>query len=208
TGDNADKLIDGTDPQNSSPTNVFTTPSQCNPACSISNADKLTTAMSQDPAEDDGAGLHFPSFEPPTQLFGLLVGKDVTLIEFDAGTLQASAGLDITIGPFPAGPVPVSIIVGGSFGVEGHFAIGYSTRGIRLAVKGLTDDDVANDSFFNVTGLLFDGVFFDDVNAAGDDVPEIRLTAEIHAGAEVDIVIASAGVIVGLKATVDLNLHG
>jgi Ca2+-binding RTX toxin-like protein len=207
TGDNADKLIDGTDPQNSSPTNVFTTPSQCNPACSISNADKLTTAMSQDPAEDDGAGLHFPSFEHPTQLFGLLVGKDVTLIEFDAGTLQASAGLDITIGPFPAGPVPVSIIVGGSFGVEGHFAIGYSTRGIRLAVKALTDDDTSNDGFFNVTGLLFDGVFFDDLNAAGDDVPEIRLIAEIHAGAEVDIVIASAGVIVGLKATVDLNLH-
>jgi Ca2+-binding RTX toxin-like protein len=205
TGDNADKLIDHGDESN--PTNVFTTPSQCTPSCSISNGGAFTTAMAQDPAEDDGAGLHFPAFEQPKQLFGLLVGKDVTLIEFDAGTLRASAGLDITIGPFPAGPVPVSIIVGGSFGVEGHFAIGYSTRGIRLAVKALTDDDVANDSFFNVTGLLFDGVFFDDVNAAGDDVPEIRLTAEIHAGAEVDIVIASAGVIVGLKATVDLNLH-
>ena len=38
-------------------------------------------------------------------------------------------------------------------------------------------------------------------------MPEIRLTAEVHAGAEVSIVIASAGVLVGIRATVDLNLH-
>ena len=55
------------------------------------------------------------------------------LIEFDAGELKASFGFDISIGPFPAGPVPVSIIIGGSAGIEGHFAIGYSTRGIREA---------------------------------------------------------------------------
>ena len=57
-------------------------------------------------AETDG-GLTFPAFQDPRQLFQLLVGKDVKLIEFDAGDLSASFGFDVTIGPFPAGPVPV-----------------------------------------------------------------------------------------------------
>ena len=170
------------------------------PGASFSHADTLSHAQAE-------GGLTFPAFTDTRNLFNLLVGKDVKLIEFDAGELKASFGFDISIGPFPAGPVPVSIIIGGSAGIEGHFAIGYSTRGIREAVKGLTDDDTSNDGFFQNASLLFDGIFIDDLNAEGVDVPEIRLTAEVHAGAEVSIVIASAGVLVGIKATVDLNLH-
>ena len=193
TGDNADKLISSSG--ESASKNALT-----DPGSGISNTDALNTATSE-------GGLTFPAFQDTRQLFQLLVGKDVKLIEYDAGDLKASFGFDITIGPFPAGPVPVSIIIGGSAGIEGHFAIGYSTRGIREAVKALTDDDPSNDNFFQNASLLLDGIFIDDLNAQGVDVPEIRLTAEVHAGAEVDIVIASAGVEVGIQAAVDLNLH-
>ncbi|MEN3272149.1 MAG: hypothetical protein V7636_910, partial [Actinomycetota bacterium] len=193
TGDSANRLIDSTDESPSK--NALTDPSS-----GISNTGALDTAQSE-------GGVTFPAFTDTRNLFQLLVGKDVKLIEFDAGELKASFSFDITIGPFPAGPVPVSIIIGGSAGIEGHFAIGYSTRGIREAVKALTDDDPSNDSFFANASLLLDGIFIDDLNADGVDVPEIRLTAEVHAGAEVDIVIASAGIEVGLRATVDLNLH-
>ena len=193
TGDNADRLIDTSDESPS--LNAFNAP-----GASFSHADTLSHAQAE-------GGLTFPAFTDTRNLFNLLVGKDVKLIEFDAGELKASFGFDISIGPFPAGPVPVSIIIGGSAGIEGHFAIGYSTRGIREAVKGLTDDDTSNDGFFQNASLLFDGIFIDDLNAQGVDVPEIRLTAEVHAGAEVSIVIASAGVLVGIRATVDLNLH-
>ncbi|MCW2965427.1 MAG: hypothetical protein JWO17_2679 [Actinomycetia bacterium] len=191
TGDNADKLISSTG--ESASQNALN-------QGGISGGSDFTTAQTE-------GGLTFPAFTDTQQLFGLLVGKDVKLIEFDAGTLKASFGFDITIGPFPAGPVPVSIIIGGSAGIEGHFAIGYSTRGIREAVKSLTDDDPSNDGFFQNASLLLDGIFLDDLNAQGVDVPEIRLTAEVHAGAEVDIVIASAGVEAGIRASIDLNLH-
>jgi Ca2+-binding RTX toxin-like protein len=191
TGDNAGNLISSTG--ESASQNALT-------AGSVSNGDALSTAESQ-------GGLSFPAFADTRQLFQLLVGKDVKLIEFDAGDLSASFGFDITIGPFPAGPIPVSIIIGGSASIEGHFAIGYSTRGIREAVKSLTDDNPANDGFFQNASLLLDGIFIDDLNAQGVDVPEIRLTAEVHAGAEVDVVIASVGIEVGIQAQVDLNLH-
>ena len=191
TGDNADRLIDHGD--ESPGLNALT-------SGSISDSSDFDTAQAQ-------GGLSFPAFTDTSNLFSLLVGKDVKLIEYDAGSLKASFGFDISIGPFPAGPVPVSIIIGGSAGIEGHFAVGYSTRGIREALKALTDDDTGNDGFFQNASLLLDGIFIDDLNADGVDVPEIRLTAEVHAGAEVDIVIASAGVLVGIRATVDMNLH-
>ena len=197
TGDNADSLIASKSPAFSDSTSVL---AQAASDGHITNGGALADSSSGD------GGLTFPAFEHPTTLFSLLVGKDVKLIEFDAGNLSASFSFDITIGPFPVGPVPVSIIIGGSAGVSGHFAIGYSTRGIRQAVKNLTDP-AADHSVFSLGSLLFDGVFIDDLNADGVDVPEIELTAEVHAGAEVDIVIASAGVEAGIRATVDLNLH-
>ncbi|HEY3183270.1 MAG TPA: hypothetical protein VGJ77_10570 [Gaiellaceae bacterium] len=158
-------------------------------------------------AGHEGGGVSFPAFEHPEQLFQMLVGKDVRLIRVDLGTLRASFAFDITIGPFPAGPIPVSIVIGGSAGVEGRFAVVYTTRGIRTVVQKLTDDNPDNDDAALVADLIFQGVGLDDLDGAGTDVPEIRLWAEVHAGAAVDVKIISVGIVVGLIATVDLNLH-
>ena len=61
--------------------------------------------------------------------------------------------------------------------------------------------------FGSITGQPFSNFFLDDLNASGQDVPEIRLTVEFAAGAAVDLLIISAGVEGGVRATIDLNLH-
>ncbi|HEU5083458.1 MAG TPA: calcium-binding protein [Acidimicrobiales bacterium] len=152
-------------------------------------------------------GFSFPAFEEPSQLFGLIVGENPTLVRFDAGTLRAEVSQSFTFGPITVGPIPVSVVVSIGAAVEGRFAMGYDTKGIRQMVQNLTDDDTGNDGFFENLGVLFAGVFIDDLDAEGNDVPEIRLILEAAVGAAVDLVIVKAGVEAGVRATLDLNLH-
>ena len=139
-------------------------------------------------------GLSFPFLEDASQIFGLLVGRDATLIRWDAGTLKASAGISYDFGPIMVGPVPITITLGGEIGVEGRFAIGYDTSGIRKLLDG--GSGVA----------LFDGIFIDDLDAQGNDVPEIVFRGRVFAGASVDLVIISAGVRGGIELTFTLDL--
>src|SRR5690606_12272324 len=123
------------------------------------------------------------------------------------GPLKAEFGFSQSFGPIAVGPVPVSIVISGSASIEGRFAVGYDTKGVRQLVQMLTDDDSSNDDFLTGFGFLFNGLFLDDLNAAGQDVPEIRLVVEFAAGAAVDLVVVSAGVEGGVRATIDMNLH-
>jgi Ca2+-binding RTX toxin-like protein len=139
-------------------------------------------------------GLTFPFMDQPTQIFGLLMGKDITLIRYDFGTLQATAGFSYTFPPIFIGPVPIGIGVGGSVTIKARFAIGYDTSGLRKVLAG-------------GSGMyLFDGIFIDDLDAAGNDVPEVSFIGEVYAQAGVSLFIASAGIVAGLRITVDLNL--
>ena len=135
-------------------------------------------------------GLSFPFLDDASQVFGILVGRDATLIRWDAGTLQASAGFSYDFGPIMVGPVPITITVGGEIGVKGRFAIGYDTSGIRQLLDG--GSGVA----------LFDGIFIDDLDAQGNDVPEITFFGKVFVAASVDLVIVSAGVHRGHRAHV------
>jgi Ca2+-binding RTX toxin-like protein len=141
-------------------------------------------------------GLSFPFMNSASNIFMLLMGKDVTLVRWDAGSLRASAGVSYSFGPIMVGPVPITIGISGSIAVEGHFAMGYDTSGLR---KALTAGGSAVD--------LFDGIFIDDLDASGLDVPEIRLNGTVAVNAGVDAVVVAAGVEGGIRLTVDLNLN-
>ena len=139
-------------------------------------------------------GLTFPFLDNPSQIFGLLMGQDITLVRYDFGPLEASAGFSYNFPPIMVGPVPIAIGVGGSVTVRGRFAVGYDTSGLRKVLSG-------------ASGIyLFDGIFIDDLDANGVDVPEISFIGEVYAQAGVTIGIATAGIVAGLRITVDLNL--
>ena len=98
-------------------------------------------------------GLTFPFLGDAGQIFGVLMGKDATLVRYDAGTFGAGAGFGFCFPPILIGPVPVQICIGGSFRVEGRFAIGYDTSGLRKVLEGGTGTH------------LLDGIFIDDYDA-------------------------------------------
>lgn len=140
------------------------------------------------------AGLTFPIFADASNVFQVLLGKDVTLVRYDAGTLRAAAGVSYTFGPFMAGPIPVTITIGGSVEIRGRFAIGYDTSGLRKVLEGGTGEH------------LLDGIFIDDLDANGNDVPEIQFIGTVFAEGAASIYIISVGVRGELIFTTNLDL--
>ena len=139
-------------------------------------------------------GMTFPFLADATQIFGVLMGQDVTLIRYDAGTLRAGAGFGYCFPPLLIGPIPVEICIGGSFEVAGRFAMGYDTSGIRKVLEGGSG-----------TALL-DGIFIDDYNAAGEEVPEITFTGTVYAEGAASIAIISVGIRGEIIFTTNLDL--
>ncbi|MBW3659828.1 MAG: hypothetical protein KY457_14405, partial [Actinobacteria bacterium] len=144
--------------------------------------------------------LTFPFLNDANQIFGMLMGEtDAVLVRFDAGTLAASAGMSVSWGPFMAGPVPVDISIGGTFAFSARFAMGYDTRGLTNMLRQQPED-------FDPAALL-DGIYIDDLDANGNDVPEITLAVTVTLGASVSVKIFKVGLEGGVTITVEFNLN-
>ena len=140
------------------------------------------------------AGLTFPIFSDAKNIFAVLMGQDQTLVRYEAGTLRARAGFGYSFPPIMAGPIPVVISLGGEFEVRGRFAIGYDTSGLRKVMEGGSGTH------------LLDGIFIDDHDAAGNDVPEIQFIGTVYAEGAASIAIISVGVRGALIFTTSLDL--
>jgi Ca2+-binding RTX toxin-like protein len=139
-------------------------------------------------------GLDIPLLREPAKVFSVLMGQDVTLVEYEFGGLRATAGFSYSFGPFMVGPVPVVITIGGGVEITGHFALGYDTSGLRQIFGGAGPEAVLN------------GLYLRDFDRNGQDVPEIKLAGTVYAGAAVSIAIVTAGVEAGITLTVGLDL--
>ena len=144
-----------------------------------------------------GDFISFPVFQDPSQIFGLLMGNEATLIAIDLPALDFKFKYTQFFPIF--GPLGVSIT--GQLGALIDFGpIGYDTLGLRQFF----------DSGFRNPELLFNGLFISDTRAtdgSGDDVPELVLTGGLSAAAELNLGIARAGVAGGIFAEIDFNLH-
>ncbi len=139
-------------------------------------------------------GLTFPFLDHATDIFGLLLGQDVTVVRMDFGTFEAGVSEGYEFGPIFIGPFPVTAEVGLAFSGEARFAMGYDTRGLRLVLDG---GDATK---------LFNGIFIDDLDDMGRDVDEWKLTFRVSAEASLDVLIAEAGVYGGVDSTLSGNL--
>ena len=145
-------------------------------------------------------GISFPFLEDSSQIFYALLGQDVTLVRLDFGTVAATVGFYYRF-RIQAGPVPVALLIGGSATIRGRFAMGYDTRGFGPLLTGAVDP-----SEYRLENLL-DGIFIDDLDADGVDVPEFQLTMEVTAGAAVDLVFIAVGVEGGIYGVVNFDLR-
>jgi Ca2+-binding RTX toxin-like protein len=141
-------------------------------------------------------GLQFPIFDDPTGvLMDLLFGGNPTLVEWDMPDLVAGFTLSQSFPIFP----PLFARFFGGFEFATDFSLGYDARGIRQAMAGgLSAGAMAS--------KMLNGVFLGDVDAAGRDKPELTFTATIGAGAELNVVVAKAGVDAGVRGTLGANL--
>ena len=148
-----------------------------------------------DPEVKAKTGLSFPFLENPKEIFGLLLGKDITLIYADTGFMGISGGFSQSFGPIMVGPIPVSLGVFVNAKLEARFAVGFDSSGIR---KVLTQGSSGEH--------LFDGIFIDDL-LDGKDIAEIQLSGTAGASASVNLLIVEAGVKVGISIVIGMNLH-
>ncbi len=150
-------------------------------------------------AEGDGdaekAGFSFPILDNPASAFNLLMGGDVTLVEFDSGPLTLGFSWRQEFGPVYA-PPPVFVTLAGSASVTLRIRAGLDTYGLRKAVESIRNGT-------KLTALdVLDGLFFKTVDDAGAPAPVVTLTGEIAAGAQVSVFIIKVGIEGGLRLTI------
>ncbi|MGA1325443.1 MAG: hypothetical protein ACO305_02370, partial [Rubrivivax sp.] len=142
---------------------------------------------------DNSLGLSFPLLQNPgEELFDFLFGGEADLIVWDIPDLSAGFDFRQSFPVFP--PLFVSLFGGVEFNT--NFDVGYDTRGLRMA---MADGGGAED-------LLLGVYLVDEGRASGDDL-EMSVTAEIGAGAELNVVVAKAGVDGGLRGTLGADLN-
>ncbi|MHA3837473.1 calcium-binding protein [Terrabacter sp. AAH1] len=144
------------------------------------------------------SGFTFPILDDPASVFSLLMGSDVSLVEFDSGPLTLGFTWRQAFGPVYA-PPPVMVTLSGSASVTLRFMAGLDTAGIRYAVEaaqaGTSVDAVK----------LLDGLYFKTTDGSGVPVPVVRLDGEIAAGAAVTAVIITVGIEGGLHLTIGFH---
>ncbi|WP_212841845.1 calcium-binding protein [Catellatospora sp. IY07-71] len=153
------------------------------------------TSLAEGKSNAEKLGFAFPIFDNPASAFGLLLGQDIELVSFDSGALSLGFTWRQSFGPVYA-PPPVMITLAGSASVSAHIRMGLDTKGIRTAIEA-AQDGAAVDAI----GIL-DGIYFKTTDDKGNAAPVITLKGEIAAGAQVTVLIVSAGVEGGVRLTI------
>ena len=149
--------------------------------------------------------ISVPVLEDANQVYDLLTGHgNSTLLYVDLGHAGGKVAMVRNFGPFMVGPVPIVASIGGEIGLDGRFAFGFDTKGLSDQIDALDDPTDVHGLHSLSRGQVFsDGFFIDDLEK-GVDVPEIKLTFTVQAGASVSIGFAEAGIRGGV--TLDLSL--
>lgn len=162
----------------------------------LGDSEGATFGKSSDANQDEAkaSGLWtFPIVQDPSQIFGLLLGRDATLVHYKMAPLKFNFQYSQY---FPiVGPIGARI--GVNLGADMRFAFGYDTAGIRAFVS----------HDYNRPLDLLDGFYVDDYYGGQVDVPEIALHGGLSASAELNLGIASGGVGGGVGINVDFDMN-
>ncbi|MBL8385220.1 MAG: exo-alpha-sialidase, partial [Burkholderiales bacterium] len=135
-----------------------------------------------------GDFISFPLFQNPSQLFGLLMGENPSLIEINLPPLS----FELEYSQFFVIYGPLGVRIFGNLGATiDPPAFGYDTLGLRDFF----------DSDFRDPLSLFNGLYL------ASDVPVVTLTGGLGAAAEINLLVAQAGVGGRLGFVVEFDLH-
>lgn len=137
-------------------------------------------------------GFTFP-FLKLSELFKLLTGQPVSLVEYHMPVLEFEARISGQIPIFP----PLYIIFGGEIGAKIDLTFGFDTFGIQKYAAS-KDKNILD---------IFDGFYVKDMDDYGNEITELQLTGGLFAGAEIDLLIAEVGVTGGIFAEINFDLR-
>ena len=124
------------------------------------------------------------------------MGKDATLVHYDAGTFGAGAGFGFCFPPILIGPVPVQICIGGSFRVEGRFAMGYDTSGPAQGARRRLPARTCSTASSSTT-----------TTPTATTCPEVKFTGTVYAEGAVSVYIFKVGIRGEIIFTTGLDLR-
>jgi hypothetical protein len=137
---------------------------------------------------DFGDFISLPIFQDPSQIFGLLMGENPSLIEIDLPPLS----FELSYSQFFTIYGPLGVRIFGELGATiDPPAFGYDTLGLRDFF----------DSDFTDPLSLFNGLY-----VSGEE-PVVTLTGALGASAEINLLVAQAGVGGRLGFIVNFDLH-
>jgi Ca2+-binding RTX toxin-like protein len=152
-------------------------------------------------ATPGGFDLRFPVLDDPTVLFGLLLGRDVNLMELDLAPFSLNTGTVNQSVPL-LGPLSVGFF--GSLNISGDFAFAYDTHGLVEFADTLVNTGKLHPE------LLADGFFVSDTGnpqGTGPDIPELTVSGAIGVKGELTAPVAALGAEGGIFANLSINLH-
>jgi hypothetical protein len=143
------------------------------------------------------AGLEVPLLSKPTTAIDLLLGKDPALFTYDMPPLSFDFNMRKEF------PIlgPISGLIEGNFKGSADLAFGYDTVGL----KQWKNDKFAADSAYKV----LNGFYVSDranADGTGEDVDELKLSANMAAGLGVNVVVASGYVKGGIAGVIGIDL--
>lgn len=142
--------------------------------------------------EKPANALQFPIIDNPADaVLGLLFGKPVDLVTYTPANLEVGVGFRKS---FPVYP-PLFVGVGGEIKLEAFITLGFDTYGV---IKFLDSKNVVD---------VMDGFYIsDNIDSRGVDQPEVMLSAQLVAFAELNAVVARGGVEGGIRFEGTLDL--
>ncbi|MGK7903556.1 MAG: LamG-like jellyroll fold domain-containing protein [Hormoscilla sp.] len=142
----------------------------------------------------DELGISFPLLEDPFTIINLFFGQDVDLVTYDVPELDLEFPLSAEFPIFTG----INGVLEGSLAVSSDLEVGFDTFGFSQWEE--TGFDI-EDSY-----LILDGIYLNDLDDEGEDVPELELNATIAAGVEVNAVVASVKATGGLEGSAELDV--
>lgn len=154
------------------------------------------TGMLNTLLNEQQGGFTFPVFDHPSQLLGLLLGQDVDVVKYDAGTLQGDLGPPLDGLSFPSNDaVPIDLGVTGDLTFKGYFIAGFDTYGIRQALQ-----------HGQAAGIL-NGFYVSTRDQSGQQAPNLQLDGNAYMYGGVNAGLASADVHGGIFFDTTLGLY-
>jgi hypothetical protein len=141
-------------------------------------------------------GFQYPVLDNPASIFGLLLGENVDIITYDAGSIHEDLGAPLD--GFDADLsqlLPLDVGAKGDAIIDAQFRAGYDTYGLSQVIGGGGPTDLTS------------GLYIDTKNPSGQETPNLNISGNVALYASASAGLASAEVDGGLDFDTGLGTY-